>query len=140
MITVYIDGLAEPRNPGIGTFGYVIYNDGKKIKESNGFAGESVTNNYAEYTALLKALKELVELGLTMEELIIKSDSRLLVKQMSGIWKVKKGAYIERYKEVNELAKRFASIKFVWIPREENREADLLSRIAYRDYIKRTYR
>jgi ribonuclease HI len=46
-------------------------------------------------------------------------------------WKVKGGAYVEKLKEVRELLKEFGSIRFAWIPREQNEEADLLTRIAY---------
>jgi ribonuclease HI len=83
-IIIYIDGLAEPTNPGIGTFGYVIYKDQKLIKSNCGFLGEYVSNNFAEYTALCRALKELINYGWQNEKVIVKSDSRLLVNQMTG--------------------------------------------------------
>jgi ribonuclease HI len=55
---------------------------------------------------------------------------------MSRGWKVKGGMYVEKLKEVRDLIKDFGSIRFEWIPREENSEADLLTRIAY-DRFKR---
>ena len=95
--------------------------------------GDNVSNNFAEYSALVAALNELLRRGLT-KDVTVKSDSKLLVNQMSGRWKRKKGGYLEKYKEASELAKKFERLTFAWIPREENSEADLLSRVAYERY------
>ena len=95
--------------------------------------GDNVSNNYAEYSALVAALNELLRRGLT-REVTVRSDSKLLVNQMKGSWRRKKGGYLEKYKEASELAKKFERLTFVWIPREENSEADLLSRVAYERY------
>jgi ribonuclease HI len=139
MITVYVDGLCEPYNPkGIACYGYVIYRDGQKVFEDKGVIGqgEGMTNNVAEYTALCKALLKLYEDKLTNEEVIVKSDSRLVVNQMNGCWDVHGGLYYRSYVQANILRKLFDKISFVWVPREENSEADKLSRIAYEDYCK----
>ena len=130
MITANIDGLAEPRNPGTGTYGYVIYEGRRKLAEGEGLAGYEVTNNYAEYTALVEVLRKLIELG-AEADIVIRSDSQLLVGQMSKGWAAKGGGYLEKLKEARDLLKEFGSITFEWIPREQNGEADLLSRIAY---------
>ena len=129
-VTVYIDGLAEPSNPGTGTYGYIIYEGPKKLAEGSGLAGHGVTSNYAEYTALAEALKRLKALRIE-GDILVRSDSRLLVGHMSEGWKVKGGMYLEKYKEVKDLVKEFGSIVFQWIPRDQNSEADLLTRIAY---------
>jgi ribonuclease HI len=131
MLKVYIDGLAEPTNPGTGTFGFVIYSDGQRVLRRYGLVGRQVTNNVSEYEALLQALTEL--LPRSDEDIIVFSDSRLLVNQMTGKWKAKKGAYYQRFLEAKQLSSRFRSLKFNWIPREQNREADHLSRIAYQE-------
>ncbi|MDG7007296.1 MAG: ribonuclease HI family protein [Nitrososphaerota archaeon] len=135
-VTVYVDGLSEPRNPGTGTFGYLIYDGPKKLAEGSGLAGHDVTSNFAEYTALAEALKRLKALGID-GDVLVRSDSRLLVGHMSEGWKVKGGMYVEKLKEVRDLMKEFGSIRFEWIPREQNREADLLTRIAYEKYKRR---
>lgn len=129
-VVVFIDGLAEPKNPGTGTYAYVAYKDGKKIAEEGGFAGEDVTNNFAEYSALAKALSRMRDMGVD-DKIIIRSDSKLVVGQMSLGWKAKGGGYLVKYREVRDLLKGFPSVSFEWIPREKNEEADLLSRIAY---------
>jgi ribonuclease HI len=117
-------------NPGRGTYAYIIYQDEKKVAEEGGFAGESVTNNFAEYLALVKVLEKLKSLKIE-DDIVIRSDSRLLIGQMAGGWKVRKGAYIEKHREAKELARQFGSITFEWIRREENTDADLLTRVAY---------
>ena len=89
-----------------------------------------MTSNYAEYTALAEALKKLRALGL-IGDVLVRSDSRLLVGHMSKGWKAKGGMYMEKLKEVRDLMKEFGSVRFEWIPREQNSEADLLTRIAY---------
>ena len=129
LIEIYTDGLAEPTNPGIGTYGYVIFVDGKKTAARHGFAGEPVSNNYAEYEGVVKALRE-VE-GRANETVVVYSDSKLVVNQMSGEWRFKKGTYVDKYLEAKELAGKFADLTFKWIPREQNADADELSRIAY---------
>lgn len=89
-----------------------------------------MTNNYAEYTALVEALRKLKDLK-TEGDVVIRSDSQLLVGQMSKGWKVKGGGYLGKLKEARDLLKEFGSVTFEWIPREQNGDADLLSRIAY---------
>ena len=133
-VFVYIDGLAEG-NPGTGTYGYLIYDGERKLAEGNDLAGYAVTNNYAEYTALVEAMKKLRRLGVE-GDVVVRSDSQLLVGQMSKGWKAKGGGYLEKLKEARDLVKEFGSIKFEWIPREKNAEADLLSRVAYERHRK----
>ncbi len=124
----YIDGLAEP-NPGLGTYGVAIYIGNKKVREEFGLAGKGVTNNFAEYCALATALKTLYEMG--ERRVTVRSDSKLVVGQMTGKWKVKGGGYMEKLREARSLLERFESVTFEWVPREENEEADFLSRVAY---------
>jgi len=132
-VTVYVDGLAMPRNPGTGTYGYVIYDGQKKLAEGSGLAGYDVTSNFAEYTALEQALSRLKSMRVE-GDVLVKSDSKLLVGHLSGVWKVKGGMYVEKLKAVKDLLKEFGSVSFEWISREQNQEADLLTRIAYEKY------
>jgi ribonuclease HI len=129
-VVVHIDGLAQPRNPGVATWGYIIDEGGKRLAEGSGLAGENTTSNYAEYSALVEVLKKLKELKVE-GDILVMSDSKLLVGQMSQGWKVKGGVYAEKLKESRALLKEFGFVTFEWIPREQNEEADLLTRIAY---------
>jgi ribonuclease HI len=128
MIEAYTDGRAEP-NPGLGTYGYVIYKEGRRVHSEHGLAGREVTNNYAEYFCLVKALERLS--AHRDEEITVFSDSRLLVNQMEGKWRFKRGTYGEKYLEAKELAKGFSKLRFEWVPRERNSEADELTNIAF---------
>ena len=132
MIEVWTDGLCEPINPG-GTccIGYVIKRDGRTIDKGSELIGrgKDMTNNVAEYSALIRALEKIRRLGLEQEKIVARSDSSLLVSQMKGEWKVKKPRIRPLYEKAKELAHGI-DITFEWIPREENREADKLSRLA----------
>ncbi|OYV08375.1 MAG: ribonuclease HI [Methanosaeta sp. ASP1-1] len=86
MITIYFDGLCYPRNPGgVAAYGYAVYRDGKPIWRGFGAVGEGrgMTNNVAEYEALMAAARWLVDEGIE-EKIIIKGDSELVIKQMRG--------------------------------------------------------
>ncbi|RLI75650.1 ribonuclease H [Archaeoglobales archaeon] len=140
MIEIYFDGACEPWNPkGIATYGYVVIKNGKTIKKGKGLACEPFSyqssNNVAEYTAMIKALEFLVSNGLTDDEVIVKGDSQLTIRQMNGVYSVKADRIIPLYKEARELARKFRRIRFVWIPREQNEVADELSHQAYVEYI-----
>lgn len=134
-VFVYIDGLAEPTNPGTGTYGYLVYEGDRKIVEGKGLAGYNVTNNFAEYTALVEALRKLSEFR-TEGDVVVRSDSQLLVGQMGKGWEAKGGGYLSKLKEAREMLKELGSVTFEWVPREKNQEADLLSRIAYEQFKK----
>jgi ribonuclease HI len=132
-IEMFTDGLAEPRNPGIGTYAFIVYRDGELLAQGSGFVGDPVSNNEAEYEALIRGLKAI--LSYSTEQVVVMSDSQLLVNQMSGRWKVKKGAYRERSLEAKKLAESFKLLEFMWVPREMNQKADALTRAAYLGYL-----
>lgn len=141
-VIVFIDGACEPKNPrGVPTYGFLIYGDEKKIDEESGLGladpwTEQATNNVAEYTALIKALEKLLNLGLQDSEVEVRSDSELLVKQVNGVYKVRNPRLRPLYERVNGLLPRFKNIQMKWIQREENAEADDLSKRAYESYIR----
>src|SRR3989449_11006800 len=130
LLSTLTASVSEPRNPGTGAYGYVVYDSSGKLAEGNDVVGDNVSNNFAEYSALVAALNELLRRGLT-KDVTIKSDSKLLVNQMIGKWKRRKGGYLEKYREASELAKKFEGLALEWVPREKNSEADHLSRVAY---------
>ncbi|HXX92633.1 MAG TPA: ribonuclease HI [Planctomycetota bacterium] len=139
MIEAYFDGLCEPRNPGgVATFGFVVRRAGKTLHEGHGLAAtpysDGATNNVAEYTGALKALEWILQEGLEKEKVALRGDSELVIKQLKGEYKVKAPLLAPLYKKVRELALRFPSLTFHWVPREENREADRLTNLAYADY------
>jgi ribonuclease HI len=81
-----------------------------------------------------------VELDLTEEEVTIRSDSQLLIYQLSGLYAVRAERIKPLYERAISLAQKFRRIGFEWVSREESSEADELSRRAYRDYVSRNLR
>jgi len=134
-IIVYVDGLCEPVNPGgTATYGFIIRNDlDVVIAKDSGVAGTGprMSNNVAEYAALCEALQVLLRQKMMKRPIEVRSDSKLLVNQMNGDWKFHKGLYGEKYRDARDLAERFEKLGFKWVPREENKEADGLTREAY---------
>ena len=83
------------------------------------------TNNVAEYRAVLEGLRTAADLGAT--HVLVRSDSRLLVEQLSGRFRVKNPTLIRLHGEVRSLLPNFADVRFEHVPRELNREADRLA-------------
>jgi ribonuclease H / adenosylcobalamin/alpha-ribazole phosphatase len=83
------------------------------------------TNNVAEYTAALEGLRLAAEKG--AREVLLRSDSRLLVEQLSGRFRVKNPTLIRLHGEVRELVRRFRKVHFEHVPREFNKQADRLA-------------
>ena len=143
MITVLFDGLCEPgypggpRNPGgVATYGYAIYKDGSSIKKGCRALGEGqgFTNNVAEFSGLKRALEWLAEQDFN-DEILIKGDSMLVINQVNGNWQVKSRTSRRFVPEIKKLLQG-KKARLQWIPREENSEADMLSRVAYKRYLK----
>lgn len=131
---MYFDGLCQPVNPGgIACYAFIVKQDGKTIHSDYGVAGSppDTTNNVAEYTGLVKALDWLVANNINLEKVGVKSDSQLVVNQLAGTFKVKGKRILPLYKQVLLLKKKFADIEIKWVPREQNKEADRLTNIAY---------
>ncbi len=121
---LYIDG-ASRGNPGDSAIGLIIKTpDGLILKKKGIFIGET-TNNVAEYMALLHGICE--SLRYKPSSLIIYSDSKLLVNQMRGIYKVRDDKLIPLYKKAIKLLEKFSAFDILYIGREENREADRIA-------------
>jgi ribonuclease HI len=123
-------------NPGgIACYAFVVKSDGRTIYTDYGVAAEPFscdsTNNVAEYVALSKALEWLVENNLISDKIQIKSDSQLIVNHLRGVYKVKAKRIIPLYQKVLLLKSKFHHVEIQWIPREKNREADILTNKAY---------
>ena len=127
MIEVYCDGGARG-NPGPAAWGFVIKKDGRTIKEDCGYIGIA-TNNFAEYTALVKALSYLRK-NFEGESAKVYLDSKLAASQLSGEYKIKNLTIAKLVRQVRELEKGLGSIVYTHIPREQNKEADKLVNIA----------
>jgi ribonuclease HI len=124
-VLAYTDG-ASRGNPGESGIGVVLKDEhGNVLKSQYGYIGQA-TNNIAEYRALAACLKLVQEIECS--NLIVHSDSELMVRQMNGQYKVKdadlKKQFISIQKTLGDLSFQFA-IKH--IEREKNKEADRLA-------------
>lgn len=121
---LYTDGAARG-NPGpAGAGAYICTPDGKAVAEIAEYLGET-TNNVAEYKGLLYGLEKLIELG--AQDVEIRADSELMVRQLNGQYKVKHPNLIPLYREALDLLRKIPSFKIMHIRREQNAEADRLS-------------
>jgi ribonuclease HI len=111
-------------NPGPAAFGYVLEADDGTVLAAHGERIGVATNNVAEYRALIAGLEKALELGL--DEVEVVSDSELLVKQMTGEYRVKNEALKELSQEAVRLARRVGDVSYTAVRREHNELADRL--------------
>ena len=124
-VTIYTDGGAR-NNPGPAGAGVVIFDDSKKIAELKKYLGKQ-TNNWAEYEAVAFALAEAKKRGLATRSIEVRLDSQLVAEQLSNNYQVKEETLWPQYMKVhNLLVAHFGDVKFTYIPREKNKEADRL--------------
>lgn len=126
-IIIYTDG-ASRGNPGPASVG-IVFTDlkGNIIETISEYLGEQ-TNNFAEYSAVVKALSFAQAQGVNKIEL--RSDSELMIRQMTGLYKVKSESIRPLFEQCQTLAKFFRTIKFNHVRREFNKEADRLANLA----------
>ena len=127
-IIIYTDGGARG-NPGKAAIGVVFCNEKEQvIKKYGEYLDDNLTNNEAEYSAVIFALKKFKALFgkaiAEISEVEIRSDSELLVKQMNGRYKLLDEKIQKFFIEIWNLKIDFKGVKFKAIPREKNKEAD----------------
>lgn len=91
------------------------------------------TNNVAEYTAAIRGLERARELGAT--DVLLRSDSRLLIEQLAGRWKVKNPTLQRLHHEARALVAGFPTVRFEHVRRERNVEADRLANRAVDEWL-----
>ena len=121
--TLSTDGGARG-NPGPAAFAYVLEAVDGTVLAAHGETIGVATNNVAEYRALVAGLAKAAELG--VEDVEVVSDSELLVRQMSGEYKVKNEALRELVAEAQRAARRLRSVSYRAVRREHNELADRL--------------
>lgn len=158
-IEVYFDGLCQPYNPGgIACYAFVIKKDGYNNNNNNddddetclgqtiysqyGLAAEPFTNdasnNVAEYMGIIKALEWLLllpQLNDDNNKIIVRGDSKLVVYQTKGKYKVKASRIVPLHQTVMSLISKFKVLDIEWVPREQNMDADRLSNKAYQEFL-----
>lgn len=130
-IIIYTDGGSRG-NPGPGAIGVVFYNEHlQEIKKYSEYLGDRVTNNEAEYRAVIFALEKFKHLfGKKLaqsSEVEVRSDSELIVKQLRGEYKVLDEKIQPLFIKVWNMRLDFKKLKFKMISREKNKTADNLA-------------
>ena len=121
-LVINTDGGARG-NPGPAGIGVVICSVDRKVIEKFGkYLGDNNTNNQAEYTAVIEALKAAKKLGGTHLEFLM--DSELVVRQLNHIYKVKNAELQQLFLEIKNLQTGFSHVTFTHIPRAQNSAAD----------------
>ncbi len=130
-IKIYSDGATKGHNGKLGTVktvGLGIYFP--SLNFGKGMATDGISNNEAEFLALIWAMETAIKKGI--DNAIFHLDSKIVVNRANGNRPKKKKYFNDRMnafqEEVLKLAKHFDSIKFVWIPREQNTDADYYSK------------
>ena len=126
MIVASIDGGARG-NPGPAGYGVLVQDEaGGVVDELHGALGVA-TNNVAEYHGLLAALRYAVDRG--HQNVQIRADSELLVRQMRGEYRVKNEGLKPLFLQACALVRRLGQVTFTHIPRAQNKDADRLSNL-----------
>ena len=126
---VYIDG-SSAGNPGSAGCGVLVKDEkGREILREGSYLGR-MTNNMAEYEALLLALKRIS--AFCAERVCIYTDSALLCNQLSGRFRVKDSKLRDRYEKAKRLIERLPHLEVKYISREQNKEADRIAKEASR--------
>lgn len=123
IIKAHIDG-ASKGNPGPAGIGIVFYENGEIIEEIEEFIGNQ-TNNFAEYTALIKALE--ICTNKNYKNVEISTDSELVAKQINKVYKVKDAYIKDLYDKACSFLEKLEKVKVKYVPREENLRADKLA-------------
>ena len=131
MKKIQFDGGARP-NPGEMGIGVVLIEDGNIITEISKKLPDYGTNNIAEYMALLTGISKALELG--WKHVMIEGDSKLVINQVNGAWKINKEHLKSLYAQVVKELSKFDSYTINWIPREKNSIADKLASKALLGY------
>ncbi|MFH1896046.1 MAG: ribonuclease HI family protein [bacterium] len=125
-LLIYSDGGARG-NPGPAAVGYVIKDLSDKTLAQAGLQIGVATNNEAEYHGIMAGLQRATGFGNARDKAIRAFlDSKLVVEQLSGRWKIKEARLAVLATQVKSLEKNFAKVTYNHIPREKNQEADSL--------------
>ncbi|MFC1990096.1 ribonuclease HI family protein [Chloroflexota bacterium] len=126
-VVIFTDG-ASRGNPGPAAIGATIKDEQGGLISSISQCIGLTTNNQAEYRAIIAALEQAIGLGAT--QVNVRSDSELVVRQITGRYRVKKASLKPLYMKVMQLQSQLESFTITHIPRQQNIEADILANAA----------
>ncbi len=118
------------RNPGgVGTYGALLKIGGRVVDAACGRIGPGQTSNVAEYRGLIEGLKLAVKCT-PSASIVVRGDSKLVIRQMSGEWRALDAKLQPLRREAQEVAGALADIEYRQVPRRKNGDADYLTRVA----------
>ena len=123
-IIINVDG-ASRGNPGPAAIGAILKDETGNVLGRVSRALGVTTNNQAEYQAIIAGLEKAIGIG--AKQIAVKSDSKLVVEQINGRYKIKNTALRPLYLKAAELAGKLENFSIVYVPREQNAEADALA-------------
>lgn len=130
-LTAYCDGSGN--SPKGSSAACVLFHEDQVVAERS-VVLPLCSNNIAEYEGVILSLRTALELGAT--ELIIHSDSQLIVHQLDGEWKCKDPSLANKRKLAWQIGNEFDDLEIVWVRRNLNHRADALCRVAMKDFVK----
>lgn len=147
MRTLNFDGLfrGKEENSGIGDemcvmcYGWVIMEGSLAIARGYGsYTHQKVaSSNGAEYLALIKGLEALSDMGLKNGRVVVIGDAKSVIDQMQGLAEVNSPRIKSLHKKARRLCQKMSGLHWQWVPRNENKVADQLTRHALRQFIQR---
>jgi ribonuclease HI len=146
MYTLYFDGLFRDldgnkyfeHNESVMCYGWVISTSGNDIARGYGSYThrEYASSNGAEYLALIKGMEALRDLGLQNKQVLIIGDAKSIIMQMQGIAGVSSPRVKPLFLKAMRICKKMRGIQWRWVPRNQNKAADQMSRSALRQISK----
>lgn len=145
-LDIYFDGAChnkkgsrqQPFGSGVAVYIDEVYSEEFSCSDIDGYG----TSNIAEWSGCLRALKiakQILSLLSSLQQeytLTIFSDSELITKQFNGEYSIKEETFKEYYDRCKVLSEEIKFEKITWVPREENKQADILSKIALENFKK----
>jgi ribonuclease HI len=135
LVEVHFDGSCQPPHRGVAGYGFVIRGEGLDYSE-RGLAAppysETSTNNVAEYVGAIRALEHLRATEFR-GQVVLLGDSELVIKQLNGEYEVRSEHLKAYHHRLKTLLESFREVRIEWVPREQNEEADVLSKLAVQE-------
>ena len=136
VLRLFTDGAARG-NPGPAGLGISIEDEnGMKLRALHKWLG-TATNNQAEYLALIEGLKAVR--AWNPDRLEVRLDSKLVVEQMNGKYRVKEPQLKELHERARGLLGEFAEVNIEHVDREQNKRADHLANMAIDEHVKEAH-
>ncbi len=141
-INAWFDGACWPNQGagGHGAYGAIVRYGNQVIFSRSVYLGHDahLTSEVCEYAGIICVLHFL--LAQDTQQATVSGDSQMVIQQLDGIARAKRGLYLARYRDAKELLSRLPGVRLLWISRRANKEADALSRVPIETVLQRRIR